>query len=98
MWQPQIQLAGNPADRDVRNSIKKLEENDIMRYYSTQRPIGPGTYPRQDGTETITTFESRVFCEEIGREAWGFIDYKRPITMKQAEDYELVPSGDGYEV
>ena len=28
-----------------------------MRYYSTQRPFGPGTFPRQGGTETITNFD-----------------------------------------
>lgn len=42
-----------------------------MRYYSTQRPVGPGTYPRQGGTETVTNFNGKIFCEEIGREAWA---------------------------
>lgn len=42
-----------------------------MRYYSTQRPVGPGTYPRQGGTETVTNFDGPTYCEEIGREAWG---------------------------
>ena len=39
-----------------------------MRYYSTQRPVGPGTFPRQDGKETITNFDGKTYCEEIGRE------------------------------
>lgn len=62
-----------------------------MRYYSTQRPLGPGTYPRQNGGETITIFVSPVYCEEIGRETWGYIDYKEPITPEQAACYELIP-------
>lgn len=65
-----------------------------MRYYSTQRPFGPGTYPRQDGTESITNFfGGKIFCEEIGREAWGFIEYRQPISQKDAKDYELTAAG-----
>lgn len=64
-----------------------------MRYYSTQRPVGPGTYPRQGGTETVTNFNGKIFCEEIGREAWGYIEYREPITPEQAKAYELTPGG-----
>lgn len=64
-----------------------------MRYYSTQRPVGPGTFPRQGGTETVTNFDGKIFCEEIGREAWGYIDYREPISPEQARAYELTPSG-----
>lgn len=64
-----------------------------MRYYSTQRPVGPGTYPRQGGTETVTNFNGEIFCEEIGREAWGYIEYREPITPEQAKAYELTPGG-----
>lgn len=64
------------------------------RYYSTQRPFGLGTFPRQDGTETITNFfGGKIFCEEIGREAWGFIEYREPISQKEAKDYELTAGG-----
>ena len=64
------------------------------RYYSTQRPFGPGTYPRQDGTEIITNFfGGKIFCEEIGREARGFIEYIYPISPEEAKDYELTAAG-----
>lgn len=65
----------------------------FMRYYSTQRPLGPGTFPRQDGTEKITNFDGKLYCEEIGREAWGYIEYHQPITENQAKAYELTASG-----
>lgn len=65
----------------------------MNRYYSTQRPFGPGTFPQQDGTETITNFDGKVYCEEIGREAWGYIEYQQPITEKDAETYELTAAG-----
>lgn len=68
-----------------------------MRYYSTQRPFGPGAFPRQGGTETITNFDGPTYCEEIGREAWGYIDYETPLTEKEARAYELTPAGTGNE-
>ncbi len=63
-----------------------------MRYYSTQRPFGPGTFPRKDGTEAITNYDAPTYIEEIGRKAWGHIDYEKPLTDKEVRDYELVPS------
>ena len=64
-----------------------------MRYYSTQRPVGPGTFPRQGGTETVTNFDGKIYCEEIGREAWGYIEYMEAITSEQAKAYELTAGG-----
>lgn len=60
-----------------------------MRYYSTQRPLGPGTFPKQDGSETVTNFDGKIYCEEIGRDAWGFVEYKTPISEEAARSYEL---------
>lgn len=65
----------------------------MVRYYSTQRPFGPGTFPQRDGTETITNFDGKIYCEEIGREAWGFIDYQEPLTKEEVDAYELTLSG-----
>lgn len=67
-----------------------------MRYYSTQRPVGPGTFP--DGQpHTIHNFDSRTFIPEIGREAWGYIDYDAPLTAQAARAYELTPASTGDE-
>lgn len=62
-----------------------------MRYYSTQRPVMPGSYPNRDSVEEIHNFDTKTFCEEIGREAWGYIEYREPLTKEQAEAYELTP-------
>ena len=64
-----------------------------MRYYSTQRPIGPGAFPRQDGTESIVNFDGPTYCEEIGREAWGYIDYQQALDPNECSRYELTPGG-----
>lgn len=68
-----------------------------MRYYSTQRPIGPGTFPKSPENKVleIHNFDSRTFCEEIGREAWGYIDYESPLTQEQAISHELIAPGVG---
>lgn len=71
----------------------------MKRYYSTQRPVGPGTYPRKDGRETVTNFfGGKIYCEEIEKEAWGYIEYPQPLTEKEAADYELTPAGDSGKV
>lgn len=59
-----------------------------MRYYSTQRPVAPGTYPRK-GAQEVVNFERRVHVKAIGRPAWGYIIYDRELTDKEVEDYEL---------
>lgn len=64
-----------------------------MKYYSTQRPVMPGSYPNKDSVEEIHNFDTKTFCEEIGREAWGYIEYREPLAKEQAEAYELTPGG-----
>ena len=57
------------------------------RYYLTQRPPSPGTFP---GTPIgMATFEKKKYVEEIGRQAWGWVEYQEPLTEKQADEYEL---------
>lgn len=64
----------------------------MYRYYSTRRPFGPGTFPQKDGRETVTNFSEKTYCEDIGREAWGYIDYPDPLTEKEVAEYELFPA------
>lgn len=61
----------------------------MHRYYSTQRPVMPGGFPKSAEVEEIENFDTKMFCEAIGREAWGFIEYREPLTKEEAEDYEL---------
>lgn len=63
-----------------------------MRYYSILRPVSIGTYPRS-GVMEIKNFNRREYVPEIGREAWGYIDYSRKLTEKEAASYELVATG-----
>ncbi len=65
----------------------------MIRYYSTQRPIAPGTFPKKEQVVKIENFDKRIFCQEIGREAWGFIEYSLALTEEEANAYELVVAG-----
>ena len=69
------------------------EKCKMTRYYSTQRPVLPGGYPRKAAVEEIHNFDTKTVCEEIGWEAWGYIDYMEPLTNEEAESYELVLGG-----
>jgi len=60
------------------------------RYYSTQRPVDIGTFPKTEaGPEHIENYDKRIPVESGRFEAWGHLDYFAPLTEKQAEDYEL---------
>ncbi|MGI6497980.1 MAG: hypothetical protein ACOX0U_04045 [Oscillospiraceae bacterium] len=59
----------------------------MNRYYLTQRPPAPGTFPGKPAN--IKTYDERKYVSEIERQAWGWVEYQEPLTEKQTEDYEL---------
>lgn len=67
------------------------------KYYSTQRPVDIGTFPKTEGgPEHIENYDVDIRRPvEDGRfNAWGHLDYSAPLTEKQIEDYELRPAFD----
>ena len=71
----------------------RAERMRAMRYYSTQRPVTPGSYPSSYAAEIVVNFDQKTFCEEIGREAWGRIDFADQLPEGEAEKWELTPAG-----
>lgn len=65
----------------------------MVRYYSIQRPVMPGGFPKSAAVERIENFDTKTYCEEIGKEAWGYIEYREALTEEEADTYELTPSG-----
>lgn len=67
-----------------------------MKYYSTQRPVMPGSFPKPQGNKVlaIENFDRRTYCPEIEREAWGYLEYEQPLTEKDVAAYELVKGGE----
>lgn len=64
----------------------------MTKYYSTQRPLAPGCFPRE-GVIMVTNFDEKKFCEEIGREAWGYVTYAGDLTPEAVKAYELIREG-----
>lgn len=61
-------------------------------YYSTQRPIGPGTFPKE-GMVTFRNYSRRTPIYGVGM-VWGFLYYNRELTIKEMADYELKWAGE----
>ena len=61
------------------------------RYYSTQRPVAPGTFPKPQGNKVIEVknFDTPRYFDSIGDDAWGYIDYEHILDNHEAEQYEL---------
>ena len=64
------------------------------RYYSTQRPVDIGTYPKPPGNSPVEIFnyDERIPVEGGNMLAWGELIYGKLLTEKQMYDYELKPS------
>ena len=63
---------------------------EIYKYYSTQRPVDIGTFPKtESGPAEIVNFDKRESVENGGFQAWGYLLYTVPLTEKQTDDYEL---------
>ena len=66
----------------------------MYKYYSTQRPIGPGTFPQPESNpplEVINYDERLPVSGEVFR-AWGELIYQEPLSKADADAYELRPS------
>lgn len=62
------------------------------RYFSTLRPIGPGTFPKE-GMISFQNYGYRMEDNPSGRPAWGYLDYDRQLSMKETFSYDLVYGG-----
>jgi hypothetical protein len=60
------------------------------KYYSTQRPVDIGTFPKTDGGPVrFVNFDKREYMENATFRAWGYLAYDAPLTAKQISGYEL---------
>jgi hypothetical protein len=77
-----------------------ISEKDAYKYYSTQRPVDIGTYPKtKDNTPvSIVNFDTREGVETGRVQAWGYLVYDAPLTEKQISDYELHAAPDNPDV
>lgn len=64
----------------------------MVRYYSILRPVGIGTFPKFADNKVLkmVNFDKRIYCNEIGREAWGYLVYESEMSDKDALSYDLI--------
>lgn len=67
----------------------------MYRYYLTQRPAMPGSFPRpmHNYPKEVHNFDKRTFCEEIGREAWAYVEYEKPVSEFLLRNFEMAEGG-----
>ena len=74
----------------------ELGPEGVYRYYSTQRPVDIGTYPKPPDNQPLSIVnydDDRRRPVADGRlMAWGELTYAKPLTEKQMEDYGLKPA------
>ena len=87
------QMLKEAMHTDVKVAQPVQQENGMYRYYSTQRPVAPGTFPKENGNPVdIKNYDERIDIPTEGLKAWGYVEYEKPLTEKQASDYELKPA------
>ena len=83
-------------DYEQSYEVKRLETSgpDFFKYYSTQRPVDIGTFPKlpRNTPDEIVNYDQRIPVEGGAFVAWGHLTYTKPLTEKQASDYELRPA------
>lgn len=81
---------GTNALENQSKSVEPDKDSGMYRYYSTQRPVTLGTFP---GKPThIHNFDTRENVCGGQMQAWGYVEYEKPLTEKQMKDYELKPA------
>ncbi len=74
----------------------ELGPEGVYRYYSTQRPVDIGTYPKPPDNQPLSIVnyddDKRRPVADGRLMAWGELTYAKPLTEKQMEDYELKPA------
>ena len=73
-----------------------VEIPGLYKYYSTQRPVDIGTFPKEPGNtpDKIINYDQRVPVEDGAFLAWGELTYTKPLTEKELYSYELRASCD----
>lgn len=75
-------------------------KQEVYRYYSTQRPVDIGTYPKEPENPMVgfLNYDERTSVEHGAYHAWGELFYRAPLTADQMYEYELRPSRDNPDV
>lgn len=85
-----------------RYHVREVEqpEPERYKYYSTQRPVDIGTFPKifYDEPRHFQNYDERRPVEGGAYRAWGELVYTRPLTEVELRSYELKPSRNNLDV
>jgi hypothetical protein len=86
--------------RQFKVKIVQTEAPGLYQYYSTQRPVDIGTFPKppHNAPDEIVNYDQCIPVEDGAFLAWGHLTYTKPLTKKQASDYELRPARDNLDI
>lgn len=79
---------------------QKLEEfaeqqPDRYRYYITNEALLKGTCPHMEDMKLVQIKEiSPILAENGAVKAFGYVEYPRPLTKEQEQEYSLAPSSE----
>lgn len=100
------------AERDLHNraedyqrryhvlEVEQAPDKETYKYYSTQRPIDIGTYPKSYFNRPIhmDVYFTRQQVSGEAFQAWGAIIYAQPLTDREMRDYELRPARENLDI
>ena len=100
------------AERDLHNraedyqrryyvqEVEQAPDKETYKYYSTQRPIDIGTYPKSYFNRPIhmDVYFTRQQVPGEAFQAWGAIIYAQPLTDREMRDYELRPARENLDI
>ena len=98
------------AERDLHNRaedyqrryhvLEQAPDKETYKYYSTQRPIDMGTYPKSYFNRPVhmDIYFNRQQVQGEAFQAWGAITYAQPLTEQEMRDYELRPSRENLDI
>lgn len=95
-------FAGRVQDyqRLFKVKVVQVEAPGLYKYYSTQRPVDIGTFPKPpcNTPDEIVNYDQRIPVEGGAFLAWGHLTYTKPLAEKATADYELRPAPGNPEV
>lgn len=82
------------ADKFVSPETAKTHYNKY-RYYLTERPLQMGAFPQPADNKPVLVapFGEKIHAPNIGKYAFGFVEYDHPLTPEQIYQYELTAFG-----
>lgn len=100
------------AERDLHNRaedyqrryyvevVEQAPDKETYKYYSTQRPIDIGTYPKSYFNRPLhmDIYPARQQVPGEAFRALGAITYAQPLTNQEMRDYELRPARENLDI